>query len=114
MSEFEKGSNKAALKRALCYVPLVAIIFSIVEKWNKELELDIRYWIMLFVWYFIISIIAGILWLGALVFLVYLAWSWYLWFKAYSNEKIQIDILDQAYDAIMGKAKKSDKNDKEF
>jgi len=43
MSNLENGPSKMTLKRALCYVPLIALIFAIVEKNNKDLELDIRY-----------------------------------------------------------------------
>lgn len=104
MSDFEP--NKATLKRALCYIPLLAIIFSVVEKDNKDLILDIRYWVLLFVFWIIFSMIWGILWLSSLIFLIYIGTSWYLGFKAYNNEKIQIDFLDQAYEKIIWFLKK--------
>lgn len=57
MSDFEKEPNKTSMKRALCYVPLMAIVFSLVEKDNKDLELDIRYGIMLFVFWVVAALI---------------------------------------------------------
>lgn len=105
MSESETSSNKDNFKRALCYIPFGAIIFSIAEKDNKALELDIRYGIMLFLAWIILSIVMGIFGLGWLIWFLYFGLSAYLGYKAYSGEEIKISALDQAYDAILAKTK---------
>lgn len=106
MSDFESGPNKASMRRAMCYIPLVAIVFSVVEKDNVSLKLDIRYGIMLFLFWILASIIWKLLGLWTILFLLYLWGSWYLAFKAYNNEEIKIWFLDQAFEAITWKIKK--------
>lgn len=106
MSDSENIAAKGNLKRALCYIFVVPLIFSVIEKNNKELEMDIRYGSMIFVWWIILSLIGWILNVWMLVFLFYVTGSWFLAFKAYNNEKIQLDVLDQAYEAMVGKMKK--------
>jgi len=68
-------SGKTNLRRALCYIFFIPLIFSVIEKDNKELEMDIRYGSMIFIGWFILSIIASILNVGILLFLVYVAAS---------------------------------------
>jgi hypothetical protein len=44
--------------------------------------------------------------MGFFVFMIYVAGSGYLAFKAYSGEEIKVDFLDQAWEALTGKNKK--------
>ncbi len=106
MSESPEGPNKLAVRKALCYVPFVSLVFFVIEKDNKDLEIHIRYGILLFAFWVIGGLIGKILDVSFLVFLLYIAWSWYLAFKAYSWEDIKVDFLDQAWEAITGKNKK--------
>jgi hypothetical protein len=43
MSEMDKNPNKLGMKRALCYVPIVAIVFSVIEKDNLAIQKDVKY-----------------------------------------------------------------------
>ena len=43
MSEMDNNPNKLGIKRALCYVPIVAIIFSVIEKDNPVIQKDVKY-----------------------------------------------------------------------
>ncbi len=94
-------SNNANLKNALCYVPFVAFILFFLES-NKTADLlkNIKYWAGLFVAYFVINFIAGLLGLSALVFVVYLIASIYLGYKAYVWDAIEIEGMDVIEDKI--------------
>ncbi len=105
MSETEGNPNKLAVKRALCYLPIVAIVFSVIEKDNLAIQKDVKYGIMLFVVYFIASLIMGLFGLGFILFIFYVMASWFLAFKAYNGEVITIGFLDDIYESINGKKK---------
>lgn len=104
--EFDQESNKTSMKRALCYVPMMAIVFSVIEKDNAELTKDIRYGVMLFFVYVLASIIGSVLGLWVVVFLLYILGSGYLGYKAFNKEEVTISFLDQTWEAITGKNKK--------
>ena len=106
MSEMDNNPNKLGIKRALCYVPIVAIIFSVIEKDNPVIQKDVKYWIMLFAVYFIVSLLGWLLWLRFELFLLYIIGSWFLAFKAYNKEDITIGFLDDIYESINGRKKK--------
>ena len=104
MSENSKKDN---LKYALTYIPLVAFFFYFVEE-NKteEFKKHIKYAIVLFLWYVIISIILWVLflwWLKPILLIVYLVFSIVLWYKAYNWEEVEVDILDDIWDKLQEK-----------
>ena len=106
MSTETEGPNKLAMRKAMCYIPFAAIIFFIIEKDNKDLEQHIRYGLLLFAFWVVAGMIFRLLGMWFFVFMIYVAGSGYLAFKAYSGEEIKVDFLDQAWEAITGKIKK--------
>ncbi len=96
------------LKHALCYIPMVAIVILFVEdKKDEKLKKHIRYWIMLFLIYILLTSILSIISFGLafmlnwLITLAYFVLSWILWYKAYSWEEWKVEFLDD----IEGKIK---------
>lgn len=91
----DKSSNNQNLKNALCYVPLVSIVFFFVEKdKSKEFMKHIKYGSYLFFAYIILQILLWwVLW--GVIFLLYLWIFIYLWYKAYNWQAIQIEYLDK-------------------
>lgn len=83
-------SKNINLKHALCYIPLVAIIFFFTEN-NKSTELmkHIKYWIVLFIWYIILQSF-----LGWIMFLIYVWIIAFLWYKAYNWEAVELEHID--------------------
>jgi len=95
------------IKYALCYIPLVAIIILFIEdKKNEKLKKHIRYWIILFLIYFLLTTLVSILffWLSFifnwLITITYFIVSWILWYKAYSWESTEVNILDDIENKI--------------
>ena len=112
MSQENKTVNQKN-KNALCYIPLVAFFIHFTEtKKTPELKKHIRYWIILFIAY---SLLSFVLWwlLGWLLFIIYLWISWFLWYKAYNWEDINISIIDNFLNDTNKKDnnKSSDKDD---
>ncbi len=92
-------SNGEKLKNALCYVPLVwVILFFTEQNKSKILMKHIKYWTYLF-WAFILAqfILVSILMLpfGWILFLVYAWITWFLWWKSYNWEDINIEYIDE-------------------
>ncbi len=109
MSESE--NKKDNLKYGLTYIPLVSFFFYFAEE-NKSLEFKkhIKYAMVLFLWYLVISIVLRImlLWIFTpLLFIAYLIISWILWYKAYNWEKVDVEILDNIWDTIQDKINKN-------
>lgn len=103
MSEDNKSVN-AKNKNALCYIPLAAFFIHFTEtKKTPELKKHIKYWIILFIGY---SLLSFLLWwlIWWFLFIIYLWISWVLWYKAYNWEEINISFIDD-FDN-----KKTDKN----
>jgi hypothetical protein len=53
MSDSTEGPNKLAMRKAMCYIPFASIIFFFIEKDNKDLEIHIRYGLLLFAFWVI-------------------------------------------------------------
>jgi len=107
-------NRKDNFKYALTYIPLVAFFFYFAEKdKSEEFKKHLKYAMVLFLWYTVISIVFRILllwWLTPLLFIVYLFISWVLWYKAYNWEEVEVEILDEIWDKIQEKI--DDKNNK--
>jgi len=91
------NTNWDNIKNALCYIPFVAVVLYFIEQ-NKsqQLEKHIRYGIVLFIGYIILSILVSFLFNG-LVVLAYIWASIFLWYKAYIWEDVQIDFIDNFF-----------------
>jgi uncharacterized membrane protein len=91
----------------LCYIPLVAIVILFIEE-NKDekLKKHIRYWIIMFLIYLILTTFITIIFsslafiINGLVVLTYFIISWVLWYKAYSWEDGQVELLDNIENKI--------------
>jgi len=106
--------NKDNFKYAITYIPLVAFFFYFAESnRSEEFNKHIKYWMVLFLWYAVLSIVFRILllwWLTPLLFVAYLWVSGVLAYKAYNWEKVEVEILDEIWDKIQEKI--DDKNNK--
>ena len=95
------------IKYALCYIPLVAIVILFIEE-NKteDLKKHIRYWIILFTIYLLITIFVSLFFfklafiVNWLVVLTYFILSWILWYKVYEWNDAKVDILDDITDKV--------------
>jgi fatty acid desaturase len=106
MSDNKETAN-IRMKNALCYIPLASFFIHFTEtKKTKELKKHIKYWIVLFIAYAILNVLLWIFF-GWLVLVIYLGISWFLWYKAYNWDEINIEIIDN-----LG-SNKSDKNKKD-
>lgn len=105
----ENKQTNENVKYTLCYVPVVAIILYFIEK-NKTpiLEKHIRYGMVLFITYVILTILIS--WLFTwLLFFAYIWLSIFLGYKTYSGEDVQIKIIDDIFDK--NKTNKSEKKE---
>ncbi len=106
MSEIKKDN----LKYALAYIPLVAFFFYFVEeKKSDEFKKHLKYAMVLFLAYIVISIVLRLIllwWLVWLLLFAYLIVSAILWYKAYNWENIDVEILDEIWDKIQEKIDK--------
>lgn len=109
------SDNKTAnerTKNALCYIPLAAFFIHYTEtKKSNELKKHIKYWIVLFIGYAILSFILWIF-LWPLIFIIYLWASWVLWYKVYNWEDVNIGFIDN-FDKNKSEEKKKDSSDKD-
>ena len=108
MSETKKDN----FKYAMCYIPFVAIVIYFIEdNKSKELQKHINYGIILLALLVVINMVFNSLYLGflaAIATLLYIIASGYLWYKIYSWEEVEVDILNK----IEKKVKNfSDKNE---
>jgi uncharacterized membrane protein len=89
---------------ALCYFPIIAIIFLLIEPYNKDRGVRFHAWqsIFLMIVYIILRIIIGQLWLvsfglaallGMLVGIGELILVLFLAFKAYNNQRIVLPVI---------------------
>jgi len=96
MSEGEKKNkiSNESFNNAVCYLPLWSIFIHFkVENKNKKLKKHMKYGFIIFMWYLIINFILPSF-LSGILFIVYLLIAWYLSFKAYSGEDIEIEAID--------------------
>ncbi len=100
----EENNKKENLKYAIAYIPLVAFFLYFTEKnISDEYKKHLKYAMLLFGIYVVISTVLRLMWmwwLVPMVFVVYLLASWFLAFKAYSWEKVEIDALDNLWNSI--------------
>lgn len=93
-----ENNNSDQIKNALCYVPIVAIVLYFIEQnKTKVLEKHIRYGIVLFLWYSILTILVSWFFMWFVV-LAYMWASLFLWYKAYIWEDVQISFIDDFFD----------------
>lgn len=93
-----ENTNWDQIKNALCYIPIVAIVLYFIEQnKTKTLEKHIRYWIVLFVWYSILTILVSWFFMWFIV-LAYMWASVFLWYKAYLWEDVQISFIDNFFE----------------
>jgi uncharacterized membrane protein len=106
--EQENGSKKDNLKNAMCYIPVVSVIFFFIESnRSDEFNKHIKYGIFLLIAYIILMFFLwwAFWWLLALVYL----WiSWFLWYKAYNWENIELEVFDTLEKTV--KEKMNEKN----
>ena len=93
------------LKHAISYIPLVGIVLYFVEK-DKSLELmkHIKYGVILFVAYILLSVLLTPLLSGIIAF-VYLVAIAFLWYKAYTGEAVELDFIDKIEGEVKEKLK---------
>ena len=102
----ENKTNNDNLKNALCYIPFVGIIIFFSEnKKSDELVKNIKYSSFFLVVYIILyAILPWALW--SILFLLYIWISIFLWYKAYSWEKIELEYIDKLEQKIKKPQKK--------
>ena len=95
------------IKYALCYIPLVAIVILFIEdNKSEDLKKHIRYWIILFSIYLLITIFVSLFFfklsfiVNWLVVLTYFILSWILGYKVYEWNDTKVDILDDITDKV--------------
>ncbi len=100
----QKSSKNERSKNAMAYIPVVAIVLFFAEDNKpKELMKHIKYgFFLLIVYVVIVFILDTILWLGIWAFLatVYLLLSWYLWYKAYNWEDVNLEYFDKMEEKV--------------
>lgn len=93
--EFSQSEN---FKNALCYIPLVAFVLFFTEKTKTvAMKKHIKYGAILSLTYIVLYFIMGLVFLGGfrgIVFLVYIALSGFLIYKAYKGQEIKIEYID--------------------
>ncbi len=104
----QNKSNSDNLKNALCYVPIVAIVlFFTEEKKSDSLKKHIKYWNFLFFAYiiarFIITAVLPLWSLSGILFLAYAGITWFLGYKAYNWEDMNVEYIDKFEDKIKEK-----------
>ena len=91
----DNQSNSDNLKNALCYLPLVSVVFFFLESnKNPEFMRHIRYWFSIFVVYLVLyTLVWWAIW--SILFLVYIWAIGFLGYRAYKWEKIEIEYIDK-------------------
>ncbi len=93
------------LKHAISYIPLVAIVLYFVEKdKSPELMKHIKYGVILFVAYILLSVLLTPLLSGIIAF-VYLVAIAFLGYKAYTGEAVELDFIDKLEGEVKEKLK---------
>lgn len=109
MSEENNKSKNDNFKNAICYIPFVAFwLFFAESNRSEELNKHIKYGAFLFIAFiFIRFIIVWILMIPfwALLFWIYAWISWFLWYKAYNWEDIDIEYIDNFEEKVKNNMK---------
>ena len=83
------------LKHAISYIPLVGVVLYFVEKdKSPELMKHIKYGVILFVVYILLSLLLTSFLSGIIAF-VYLVAIVFLGYKAYTGEAVELDFIDK-------------------
>ena len=96
-----KKTDKDNFKNSICYIPFVAIFLFFTEKnKSKEYAKNIKYWIFLLIFYVVLNFFVWFFFpfwwfLKSLIGFVYLWASWFLWFKAYKWENVELEVFDE-------------------
>ena len=94
----DKETSPQNVKNALAYIPIVPFVLYFIEpKKTKDFERHIRYWMILFSTFFVLSLIMRNFFLWFLV-LAYTIITIYLWYKAYLWEDVRIKFLDDMFE----------------
>lgn len=105
--EQENWSKKDNLKNAMCYIPLVSIVFFFTESnRSQEFNMHIKYGIFLLIAYMILM---WILWSWGLLFIIYIWISWFLWYKANNWENIELEVFDNLEKTVKDNMNKNKK-----
>lgn len=91
-----KKPNNKKFNEALCYAPLWAILVHFIvedkEKTN-DLKKHMKYGFVIFIIYLVSSFLLW--WLMSwLILVIYLGFAWFLAYKVYSGEEVNIDVID--------------------
>ena len=93
------------LKHGISYIPLVAIVLYFVEKdKSPELMKHIKYGIILFVAYILLSVLLTPLLSGIIAF-IYICAVVFLFYKAYTGEAVELDFIDKIEGEVKEKLK---------
>jgi uncharacterized membrane protein len=68
-------------------------LFFIEENKTPDLDRNIKYWMIFFAVYFVLSIIISFF-LTGLLFLIYMWLSIFFWYKAYIGEDVKVEFID--------------------
>ena len=102
------NKNPQNVKNTLCYIPIVAfVLYFTEEKKTKEFETHIRYGMVLFGVFIVLTLFLRSIFLWVL-FLVYLGISAYLSYKAYIWEDVKIGFIDDIFEKMFKKEKKEE------
>lgn len=97
-TENKEASQSENFKNAVCYIPLVAFVLFFTETTKTPaLKKHIKYGAVLFLTYIVLNFLMGLVFLGGfrgIVFLIYIALSGFLIYKAYKGQDIKIDYID--------------------
>lgn len=103
-------NHNERVKNALCYIPIVAfVLFFIEENKTPDLDRNIKYGMIFFWVYFILTLIISWLFTG-LLFLVYIWISIYFGYKAYNGEDIKVEFIDNLLEKNTNKSNKEKKD----
>ena len=102
-------NQKDNFKNSLAYVPLLNFFLFFLEKNHKdEYKKHLKYGMILFILYFILSLTLNLFGLGllnTLLFLMYIIISWILWYRAYNWDKIDLEVLDEIENKVKSNIK---------
>ncbi len=96
--ENSNSSNNEKFKNAICYIPFVSfVLFFTEQNKSKELMKNIKYWSFLLIAYILIRFfVTSILMIpvSGFLFLIYIWITWFIGYKVYSGEDVDIEYID--------------------
>lgn len=109
----KETSNSENLKNALCYAPFVWIVLFFVESdKSDDLKKHIKYGTFIFLAYILLNMIT-FWYFGWFLFVIYLWGIWFLGWKVYNWEKVDLEYIDKFEETVIDKVKEADsKTDK--